>query len=142
MAADLSIHALTAPCTESDLAEFFRNTLGSRWFGGFTASRPTDYGEGSAWVRVADTPQVWIGEVSWLKAALTDDSETFVPNLVASVHEIIGENLPLIDDSLIERLKAAHDAASNETSYSTAEWEPIGKWLEANKGVPAFTVSW
>jgi hypothetical protein len=92
---------------------------------------------------VSNTPSVWVGEVSWLKAALFDDAETFIPPAVQQIHEIIGEDMPLIDDSLITRVESAL-GSENPTSYTVAgsEESPVIKFLRDNKGMRAFTISW
>jgi hypothetical protein len=139
MAADLSIHVLVPPCTEETLAQFFQNTLGSKYFSWFA---PNDDGWREAHNVVAATPSFWIGEVSWLKAGLFDDAETYVPDPVAKVQEIIGENLPVIDDQLINQLEEALNAY-NQTSYSVAnDGVVLRTFLESHRGKPVFTVSW
>lgn len=123
--------------TEDDLKTFFSNTLGSKHFNLYRSSRGWD----SVFSKIADTPNVWIGEVSWLKAAFCDNDETFIPNTVGEVHDIIGEDLPVIDDELIQKILKAFDL-ENKTSYSLAKKEDIEKFLLEHKGKKAFTVSW
>ncbi len=136
MSADLHIHALMG-VTEEDLAEFNSNTLGSKWF------NPKPHGERKEEVfdKIADTPQVWVGEVSWLKAALFEDPERYVPLPVATIAEIIGEELPMCDDALINRIAEAM-ALPNGTGYQLANATEVLTWLEEHKGHRLFTVSW
>jgi hypothetical protein len=136
MAADLHIHVMPDDMSEDVLADFFSHTLGSRWFN--PRCRQAD----DTYQKIADTPNVWIGEVSWLKAALTDDPDTYVPNPVAKVSEIVGDSLPRLDDAMVDRLMAAV-GEDNGTSYRTAD-EPVKlrEWLIEHKGRRVFTVSW
>jgi hypothetical protein len=136
MAADLHIHVLEG-ASESDLAVFHAHTLGTKYFDLTKRYDPT----GPEWERVGETPNVWVGEVSWLKAAVFGEAETFIPSTVQKVHEIIGEDLPVIDDGLIERIKEAF-TLDNVTSYGLAECAKVTEFLEAHRGKQAFTVSW
>ena len=136
MAADLHIHIFEG-ITEKDLAGFFANTWGSKYF---------NLGRGSSWDdpsrrKVGNTPQIWVGEVSWLKAALFEDSESFIPDPVGAISELVGEDLPVIDDSFIVKIKEAM-AIPNETGYSLANAEEIVVFLEEHKGKRVFTISW
>jgi hypothetical protein len=87
------------------------------------------------------SPNVWVGEVSWLKAALFEDEEAFVPDAVAEVYEIIGEGLPVIDDALIEKIRTAL-GAQNRTGYNVTDPDPVIRFLEQHRGKPCFTISW
>lgn len=136
MAADLSIHILEG-CSESDLAIFFAHTMGSTYFNLSLRSDPM----GDEWRRVSDSPQIWVGEVSWLKAAIFGDSETFIPSTVGQVHEVIGEHLPVINDALIAEVGSAFDLP-NSTGYRLAERSKVIAFLESHKGKRTFTVSW
>ena len=136
MAADLHRHIFEG-ITEKDLAGFFANTWGSKYF---------NLGRGSSWDdpsrrKVGNTPQIWVGEVSWLKAALFEDSESFIPDPVGAISELVGEDLPVIDDSFIVKIKEAM-AIPNETGYSLANAEEIVVFLEEHKGKRVFTISW
>lgn len=141
MSADLHIHVYEG-LTEDDLRGFFRNTLGSKWSAGlFARTLPLEemikYHQ-----KIGDTPQCWIGEVSWLKAALFEDGEeTFVPNTVAAVNEVIGEDLPVLDGELFERIIGAF-SEENTTDYSLAKVEDVRTFLQAHMGKQLFTVSW
>lgn len=89
---------------------------------------------------VFNTPSVWVGEVSWLKAALFEDPESFIPDLVGAVQDVI-HDLVLIDDKLIESIKAALNHG-NKTGYSVTEADTVLEFLEGHKGKSAFTISW
>lgn len=138
MAADLSIH-VAENITEDDLRAFFSNTLGSKYFN--PRSGPRNDRQRAAWESVSSSPSVWIGEVSWLKAALFEEPKTFIPDTVGQIYQIIGEDLPVIDDDLIRKVMAAFDS-KNATTYDLANPSEVKEFLESHKGKRAFTVSW
>jgi hypothetical protein len=97
------------------------------------------------------TPSVWVGEVSWLKAALFEDGDTYIPEPVARVCQIIGSNLPVIDDALIQQVAEALRLPNNTIKakgvwdgkgYSLASAESVIEFLTKHKGKKAFTISW
>ena len=136
MAADLHIHVMD-DVTEDDLRMFFSNTLGSKWFD-MTVKKSFDSPE---YKRVMDSPSVWIGEVSWLKAGLFEDEDEFIPGPVEKVSEIVGEDLPVIDDEFIVKIEEAlHEP--NMTQYSTTKSREVLEFLDKYRGKRVFTVSW
>lgn len=137
MAADLHIHVLPDDIEEGVLAVMFSNCLGSKHF---APHRVPDDARATAIDRVGDMPNVWIGEVSWLKAAVFGDSETFVPGPVQAVQDAIGEHLPRLDPTL-EIILAALDVP-NQTGYRISEVEPVRQFLAKHRNKRLFTVSW
>lgn len=135
MAADLHIHVFEG-IAETDLAMFNSGTFGSKWFGSCSGNRSID-----CFSRIADTPNVWIGEVSWLKAALSGDEASYIPDAVAKISELIGEDLPVLDDALIGKILAALESP-NDTGYGLANQTTVQEFLTQHKGKPVFTVSW
>lgn len=147
MAADLHVHVKTDDVSEEDLASFFSNTLGSKYFSPLTigqgGSFEEKYGEGSPHKRVSDTPNVWIGEVSWLKQAVFEVEEGhYVPDIVQAVNEIVGEDLPVIDDELIGKFQQAFADAKAHEFYDTVQEAKVIEFLDSHRGKPVFTVSW
>jgi hypothetical protein len=140
MAADLHIHILEG-ATEQDIALFFTNTMGSKYFNPQSCGVLNEPRIRASRERIYKTPSVWIGEVSWLKAALSEDAETFVPSTVASVSETIGEDLPVIDQPLIEKILAAFDLPNN-TGYGLATKKEVAEFFNKYLGKRAFTISW
>ncbi len=138
MAADLHIHVLPDDIEEGVLAAMFSNCLGSKYF---APHRVSDAARMTALDRVGDMPNVWIGEVSWLKAAVFGDAETFVPGPVQAVQEAIGEHLPRLDPTLEQKILAALDVP-NRTDYRISEVEPVRRFLETYRNKRLFTVSW
>ena len=135
MAADLHIHIFEG-ITEEDLADFNSHTLGSKYFDLRRPQRSLlDNPAG-------ETPNVWIGEVSWLKAGLFEDGEqAYIPDTVREISRLIGEDLPVLDDELIKKIGDAFDLP-NQTGYSLSEGEEVLAFLEQHKGKKAYTISW
>lgn len=140
MSADMKIHVFEPPCTEDDLAVFFTSSLGSKHFGRRPYPGNDAYFAASA--AVGSTPSIWIGEVSWLKAALFDDAEAFVPDTVQTIASLIGEELPVLDNELTSKILGAFEQP-NQTDYSlNAAPEQLRTFLRTHTGKRVFTVSW
>lgn len=137
MGADLHIHVYEG-LTEGDLRNFFGHTLGSKYFSMFMQDHKRWE---EAYTKISETNQMWIGSVSWLKAGLFEDEESFVPQTVGEISELIGEELPVLDDELIEKILNTFDLP-NVTGYSLNDKEKVREWLMQNKGKQIFTVSW
>jgi len=135
MSADLFIH-LFEGITERDIAIMEKNTFGSKYF------NPGKLGDewDRAIEKIGKTEQIKVGEVSWLKALITDSSE-FIPDPVAEIVKIIGEDLPTVDENLICKIKSAL-ILKNKTNYSVANAKDIIDWLMARKGKRVFVVTW
>lgn len=136
MAADLHIHVMTPEMTEAHLADFFSNTMGSRWFAPKSVPRSEE-----TWEIVSKSPNIHVGEVSWLKAALLGENDRYVPDPIQAVSDIITDDLPVIDDELIERVRAAL-SLENKTGYGVSPPDRVVAFLQEHKGKRAFTVSW
>lgn len=120
MAAEFNIHVLEG-ATEDDLAAFFVSS--------------------DAYDVVAKTPSVTVGDVSWLKAAVFEDDDTFIPDPIGKIAELIGEDLPVCDDALIAQITAALNVP-NRTDYELKDSEKVIAFLNAHKGKRLFHVSW
>jgi len=139
MAADQHIHIFEG-LTEDDLALFFSSTMGSKWF---NLDRQREKSTSKIYDKIAKTPQVHVGEVSWLKAGLFEDSHTYIPPPIQRIAELIpeGEDPVLITPELIEEVsKALH--LPNTTPYHIEPAEEILTFLRQHTGKKAFTVSW
>lgn len=141
MAADLHIHVFAeGELTEDDFRGFFSNSLGSKWFE-FGGNRHYEDNWQDYFKKFSETASVWIGEVSWLKAALLEDKETFIPDPVSKISSIIGEDWPIVNDKLIARIRKAL-GLENQTLYSVSTAKEVIEFLELHKGKRAFTISW
>jgi len=148
MAADLHIHVLEG-MDEDVVKRFCSNQIGSKW------EKCCSYEEREAHFSedlgaIGGTPSVWIGEVSWLKAALFDD-DTYIPETVEEVTDIIGEDFPIIDDAMIEQITQAFELPNRSVKeggvydgkgYAIADVAEVVDFLRSHIGKKAFTVSW
>ena len=141
MSADLYIHAIDNGVTVDDVKLFSCNALGSKYFTGFGAPQPSRHDSEELLERIARTPQIWVGEVSWLKAALCDDAGTYIPDVVDHVQTVVGEDFPQVTEELIAALRTGF-VLPNTTNYSTGDWEKIEAFLREHMGKQLFIVSW
>jgi len=139
MSADMHIHIFEG-IEEKDLKIFFSNTIGSKYCLPIGV-KVSDEAWEKAYEKIANTPNIWIGEVSWLKAGLTSNPEKYVPAPIQKISDIIGEDLPKIDDELIQKVENAL-RLKNTTSYQVANPKDVVKFLKKHKGKKVFTVSW
>ena len=141
MTADLHIHIRTEEITDEVMQTFFCNVLGSKYCNPQIAFQ---YGDLSyrlkLFQKMNETPNCWIGEVSWLKAEVFDDGNTYIPNAVGEVSEIF-ENETVIDDDVIKRVEDAM-SMKNDTSYGVASKDEVVDFLKEHKGERAFTITW
>lgn len=138
MSADLHIHVADGIRTD-EIFDFLGHSFGSKHFTMarvMKANRPNDLFQ-----RIGDTPNIWIGEVSWLKAAIFDAAEDYVPMTISAINDIIGEDLPVLDDELIRRIMGAFDVP-NQTGYRLCDPFEVKAFLHEHKGKSVFTVSW
>lgn len=141
MSADMHIHVLTDDFTKEHYIAFQSNCFGGKYFNpGYDKIFEERHGC-DLYDLCAETPDIWVGEVSWLKAAILDSPAEFIPDPVGKIAEIIGDEFPIIDDDLINRITEAMDI-DNKTSYSVANPEHVVEFLERHRGKAVFTISW
>jgi len=138
MSADMHIHVLEG-VTEEDLAKFQSNVLGSKYFNMTKKFNYDDFTK--LYEKFSETPNIHVGEVSWLKAALFDNPEDFVPDPIGAIHDVIGEELPVVDDAMITKITDALKLP-NQTGYSLSSAVDILAFLDKHKGKKVFTISW
>lgn len=137
MSADLHLHIIDEHVTERDLRVFFSNHMGHKWFAGFAPLR----GWEEACIRLSAAPGIWIGEVSWLKGAVFQDMEAFVPGTVQAVSALVDDGVTVINDAFIAAMRQAFEQP-NQTDYRIADADAVGRFLEQHRGKVVFTVSW
>lgn len=138
MSADLHIHSFAeGTLTENDFRDMFCHTLGSKYF---DMSRKDDFDKLLA-LNDDEDSHVWVGAVSWLKAALTEDADTYIPSAVQAVYDLVGEDHPVIDNTFIDSIHKAM-LSKNDTGYSISSGDSIVDWLKRHDGERVFTVSW
>ena len=123
MAANLNIHILTEEFTEEHYIAFQSNTLGGGHFNPGYDKQFEKENNCDLFTMCCDTPHVWVGEVSWLKAALFESDE-FIPGPIAEISKTIGDNCPIINDTLIRNVKNAM-TLPNTTGYSLCNGKEI-----------------
>ena len=107
MAADLYIHIRTPDVTRENLTVFSAEYR----------SGDDDTAYHSAMNLIGESPMKWIGEVSWLKAALLNKPEEYVPETVDIVVALIPDDVfTLITNPLIEKVAQAFDL-ENKGNY-------------------------
>lgn len=140
MAADLYIHS-AKNLDDDDFQCFFSTLIGSKWFNldaGCDSQMP---GDCPHWNRVIASDSVWIGEVSWLKQMFI--GEGYVPEPVQTIAAIIGEDLPVLDEQLRQRiLEAIQRPNESAPQYSIVDPSSVDEWLQRHMGNQLFTVSW
>lgn len=94
-----------------------------------------------AYHKIAETDNVWVGEVSWLKAFLLGQPDVYVPNPVVAVSDLLGEELSVLDEELAKQILAALKTP-NQTTYKISNPLPVEKFLRDHMGLRLFTVSW
>jgi len=139
MSADLHIHVLEG-ITEREVKLSKCDSFGSKYF---DLNKYNDYMKISDEIddKLYETPNIWIGEVSWLKASIFNDKKTFVPGLIEIVSEIVGEDFPIIDNYFIEKILNSFNC-DNITNYRISKKEDVREFLEKHKGKKVFTISW
>jgi len=160
MSADLHIHILEG-IEESELEGMFYNSIGSKYcpLSYIEDDTPPEkiqelfkkdeelhekyskqkFSTNGICNRIARTPNIWVGEVSWLADSLLDGD--YVPSFIQAVADIIGEDLPVIDEDLINRIKNAAKL-KNTTRYQLNDIGNIVEFLKEHYGEKIFTVSW
>lgn len=140
MAADMKIHVVEG-ITEDDLAVFFSSHLGSKYFQILPSYSNEIWNENHR--KIASTPSVWVGEVSWLKQSILDvEDGHYVPDVVGDLFDLIGEDLPTVDDEFVNQVEAIYDRARAHEFYSTSAGSEVVAFLREHKGKKVFTVSW
>lgn len=145
MAADYTIHIRTDEVTEEILNRLYRNVMGHPR----EKEDPFDQEEwekdpiemGKHYDIVYNTPHYVVGEVSWLKAAIFDDDEAFIPDPIGRISELIGEDVKLIDQELIEGVRTAM-LLPNQTGYTLNDGDGLVLFLSEHIGKECFAVSW
>jgi len=95
----------------------------------------------SAFAKVSNTPNTRIGEVNWVTAAATKNFKAFVPTAIAMISELIGEELPILDNELERRIVEALKK-ENITHYSLTPERALASFLASHKGKKLFIVNW
>ena len=140
MSADLYIHVYgEGELTEDDFRVFFSSTIGSKWFD-FNASFSREE-ETAAFNKFSDIKGFHVGEVSWLKYAITQD-EDYVPDLCGIIAAMFDDVPLVITEDFVERTERAIGVAQPHHYYYTSQKDELLEFLRDNIGKKAYTVSW
>jgi hypothetical protein len=157
MSADLHIHIISGRCTEEHVKVFESNSMGGLYEGynhpelsKLSRFGENGYEDGSEKIPfsesicgiVEETPNIWIGEVSWLKAAFFGENEKYIPDPVQKISDAVGETFPVIDDFFIERIRQIFKTVKNTTRYKVAKSQDVMKFLNEHRGKKVFCISW
>jgi len=150
MSADLHIHILQG-VTEYEVRRFELPTVTNNWVSEDDDSVTRMYEYDKLYNIISKTPNIWIGEVSWLKAALFEDQDTFIPDTVQQIVEIIDDGFPFVTDELIKKIADTFDLPNNTikkdgvwngNGYSLAKKDDVIEFLKQYIGYKIFTISW
>jgi hypothetical protein len=143
MAADLFLHVLTEDFTKDHFIATKATALGSKYFKWQLSKKEKKLEKEAMEIMYSDNfPGVFVCEVSWLKATLAEDNETYVPSVAEQIGDLIGDELPVINDDLIEKIKDILENTKNLTQYSIGDKDDIIDFLIDNKGKRVFSISW
>ena len=147
MAADLHIH-VTHKIDEEAMQCFFSSTIGSKYYidGWDDVRHCEEYRKNFDCKHnriISDSRNIHVGEVSWLKAALFQDSDEFVPETVGQVADLIGDGVEITED-LVENIDKAFELP-NKSIYDIdleRKRKQVVSFMRDYIGYHAFTVSW
>ena len=133
--------------TDDDMRCLWSDHMGSSWFDPDT--RRCEQSNCVHWEAFYNTPEIWVGEVSWAKAFFFKDPESFIPTTVERISELIDDRATVvIDDRFISQVNEAFEAPNNtsyrmaDTIYRLADKDKVVAWLQTHKGSRIIEVSW
>lgn len=136
MATEFRIHVLTDVFTEAHLAAIFSNHLGSKYedpdpFSGAKERFQVEH-SCSLYDMALKTPYVLVGRGPGMNHH----------NAIDAVIDVIGEDLPVIDDVLIARIREALNMRDENPYWTLAPFDEVTAFLKRNKGERVFTILW
>ena len=134
MSAHMHIHVFEG-ITEEELASFFSPHIASKHFGGLQQDQQDERAREALTRKIDGTPNILVGALNMFNA---DDA---IPDTIGVIEETIGEDLPVLDDALIEKILAAFDR-DNNPDYPVEPINDVRRFLEVHKGKRVFFVYW
>jgi hypothetical protein len=105
----------------------------------YTEVRQRNYRKHYSYDVLLGADGVWIGRMSWAKAAIDGDVDQYVPEVVQEVTKLFsGRRLVMINDKLIELIDRCFLESVPNDHYATAEREEVITFLTQHKGKRAF----
>lgn len=140
MAADFAIH-VRGDLTDAQLKCHFSSIFGSPYMG-YRCPEREENGYPCSCVRaLGKTEAIGLGEVSWLKYALTGSDE-YIPGPIEKIADLIGDLTCTITPELVEAVDAAF-TLPNDSIYQDPEGRAaVRAMLERNVGDEVFHVAW
>lgn len=136
MATEFRIHVLTDVFTKEHLAAMCSNHLGSKY------DDPDPFGRAkekfeiehncSLYDLALKTPYVLMGSGPGMNPH----------NAIDVVADLIGEDLPVIDDALIAKIEEALHAKDENPYWTLTPFDEVMAFLEQYKGERVFTILW
>lgn len=144
MSAHLYIHIQTDEISNKKLKDIFQTYINSEFFDYSTIKQRTYENEKKNSKLLQETPNIKVGPISNLKAALSKEQEKFIPGQLNVFQKRIGNEPTKINNRLIKNIKQDIKTSSNNSIYNNDELhiEKSLRFLEIYKGKKAFTVSW
>lgn len=112
--------------TSDDDEDLIRGEDGYLRFRGAGENSPTgltgaDYDEVHA--RLRHAPRVWVGQVSWIKAAMDEDYDAYIPGPVAAVARVVGDGV-ILTPGLAKAITVAM-STPNRSIYGSTQYEHL-----------------
>lgn len=91
--------------------------------------------------KFSESPQFEVGECSFLKANMSGDNESYIPDLVSICCDVVDDGR-IIDDEMISQIKEMSKTAEQHEYYHTSSINDLLTWLEMHKGEYVFSIAW
>lgn len=128
MSVQVQLHVLDNGVTEADVIALAAGTLESKYFSWSGVSRMNAAGGLDVTLKIADkAPGVVIGD----RSAFDEADE------VSEVMSVVGEDFPVVDDELTQRVLKPLLAAGNNDAAGR-----VDEFMHEHKGKRAFVVAW
>ena len=141
MSASMHIHS-DSYISEEAIKCVMGNTIGSKYFG-YKCPLERKYGLCEKhYDDVANSDQVTVGDVSWLKAALFEDDK-YIPDTIGTINDIL-HDVPFLTERMAKEIDAAF-GLDNESIYENTDEsvrERVKEFCKRNIGSLVFTISW
>lgn len=149
MAADMVIHIDSGELTQDDYRCLYGSMIGSYYYQPDRRGRcPLETGilQCPHTDRATSTPAVGVGEVSWLKAALTGNAGEYIPGPLERISELLddSEGLPVpITSELIAEVEKAF-ILPNDSIYNVEEdtGRHVIAFLKEHQGKGAYVINY
>lgn len=91
--------------------------------------------------RIARTPNIWVGEVSWLGAAITEDESTSIPDTIMALDRML-QTRPKLTPELERQILATFTLPNHTDHYRVADVQQVAAFLARYRGKQLFAITW